>query len=307
MRSFARKALNIPDTKLDELLKAEGADISDTEAESIATELNDIYRTTVQSIRNNAVQEGKKDADNKFKAGQRKAAEDYESKLRSLFGVDPDAELAGDDLMEAVEAVAKKGGKAPDGDIANHPEFQKVKREHDATLKKLKAEHETALNQLQEGFTKQQVKQKAIEKGMAEWRARNPVLSEDPKRAAAQARLMEKELASYDYVQDGDKFIPQKDGKDATDDLGNVMTFESHVSGIGDLYFDFQKAEERDPGNPDPNKTADPKKKASTYKGKLPKTQKEYEDLQNDATLSIEDKMAVNDHWEQVTKDSAGK
>lgn len=307
LEELSRTALNIPAGELSELIPTSDEELNEEQSQKIFDAISGQYRKVISSINitNN------KQLDEKFKAGQRKKAEEIEGFLKTTFGVDSDK--TGQELIEEIQSeVSKKQpsskkGDLTDDDVKKHPAFIKMEADFKKQLKEQKETLDKEIGDLKAGYSKKELFTEVSKEGLKEFDSLNPVLSENSDKAAAQRQLVVDKLEGYDWEKVEGKFIALKDGKRVENEFGHPLELKDLVKQTGELYFDFRKAEERESPNGDKNKNQgsgdgdDDKNKQTSYKGKLPKTADEYNQMMNDTSLSIKDKLSINDHWEKAS------
>lgn len=196
--------------------------------------------------------------DEQFGFGKRKALEDLERDLKAEYGF-KDATKKGKELINAI--IAEKL-KAAAGDIDEkvkvHPLFleleQKVKSMPDL-IEKAKQEKEAEIKAELEKESHQRI---VAEEAAVIFDELRPVLSQNPKVAAAQKRDFLALLQSGKFtvtVKDGTREItPMKpDGKARLEDNhGHAVPFKEFIRGLVTERFDLHQAEDRKTG-PNPN------------------------------------------------------
>lgn len=295
---LCRTALNLPAGELTELETKTEEELNETE---VGTKIKEHYRSIIGSINKTADLK----LDEKFKAGQRKKAEEFEKLLKEKFSVE--SELQGDELVDEIFAgvSSKPGDKAkeltPD-DVKKHPEYVRMETDFKKQLKTEKETAQKSITELKAQYQGKEVFAKVAAKAIEIFEAMKPVLSDDPKKAAAQKQVLLDRLQGYQYEEVEGKFIVSKDGKVVENTFGHKAEFEDLVKEIGETYFDFRKAEDRESPNGDKAKQKqDDSKNKSTYTGKFPKDESEYLKMQNDSNIPLKDRIAINDYWEKQT------
>jgi hypothetical protein len=293
-------ALNYyPAGELQKLISKSEEELSEDESSVILEAVKSHYRNIITQINTT----NNKALDEKFKAGQRKAAQDFEKNLKETFSVESDKQ--GADLIDEIsEQLSKKSkGKSTDlsdDDIKKHATFLKMEKEYKKQLEDTRREHEEKISGIQAEASRKDRFAKVSTLALEKFESMNPVLSDDPKKAAKQRELVLRELQAYDYEEVDGKFIPMKEGKRVEDEFGHALELDKLVEGVTSPYFDFKVAQERKaPNGQDAGKDKTDPGKQHSYSGKLPKTEAEYLAIQNDNNLPLKDRIFVNDWWEK--------
>lgn len=307
IEELGRTALNIPAGELSELISKPDEELTEDDSQKIADTLKGKYRDVVTSINKTADLNADKKLDEKFKAGQRTKAQEFEKLLKETFGIDSDKE--GSELISDISEQLSKKAKGKDSkdltddDVKKHAAFVRMEGEYKKKIADLQKEHTDKLNSLQAESKRKDIFARVSQKALEQFEAMNPVLSDEPKRAAAQRQLLLEKLEGYDFEEVEDKFIISKDGKVAENSFGHKLEFEDLVKSTAEQYFDFKVATDRSSaaasGADDKSRDGDKNKNGHTYKGQMPKTQEEYSKMMNDDKLPLKDRMAINDHWEK--------
>lgn len=288
-------AYNIPGGELSELLKKPDEELSDEDVQQLADTFKTRHRNVISSINitNN------KALDEKFKAGERKKAQEFEKSLKEVFGVDSDKQ--GHELIEEIVSVhnakpENKGKQLTDDDIKKHPAFIRAESEYKKQLKEAQEVAEKSVNDLKADYQRKEVIGKVSKAALDKFNELNPVLSDDAKRAAAQRDLFLEKIAGYDYEEVDGKFVPLKEGKRIENEFGHALEFDDLVKNTTTSYFDIRVAEERKaPHGAQP--PVNGQQSQTKYTGKMPKTDAEWRQMQEDPNIPLKDKMAINDAW----------
>lgn len=305
VEELARTALNIPAGELQELVKKTEEEITDDEVKVISEKLKTKYRDVITSINKTAELNANKLLDDKFKAGQRTKAEEIEKALKEKFAVDSDKtgqELIDDIVEQANKKTSSKGDKITEDDVKKHAAFLRMETEYKNQLKKVKDESDAAINKLKADQSRKEVFSNVSKKAMEIFDEMNPVLSDDPKKAAAQRQILLRELEGYDYEEIEGKLVVSKEGKRIENEFKHAIDFEQLVKEKAEAFFDFKKATDRrapnsGAGGGSGSDGSDKDKSKHIYKGNLPKTEAEYQKMMDDDNIPIKDRMAINDHW----------
>lgn len=309
LQELCGTALNYPVGELQELISKPEAELKPEEVTAISEKLKGHYRSLITTINKSAELNAQKQFDEKFKAGQRNKADEYERALKSKFGIDSDKqgeELIDEILTESSKKAGKKGDLTDD-DVKKHPAFLKMESEF---KKQVKSAQDEAKKQLEELQTKQQRKEvfaNVSKKAMELFEEMKPVLSEDAKKAAAQRELLLEKLSGFDFEEVEGKIIVSKEGKVIENEFGHKLEFDALVKETASQYFDFKKAETRNAPNGAGSGAGSGNGQGGdhTYKGALPKNVAEWQTMMDSPDLSIKDKMAINDHWDKLQEAAA--
>ena len=100
---FLSKSLNIDNEQLADLLykKSDDGTLTDDVNENALQTLLQLDAERVQKLKPNT----KEYFDNGYKKGQSEVASQWEKRLREKFGIDPDGQLQGDALTDAIKAA----------------------------------------------------------------------------------------------------------------------------------------------------------------------------------------------------------
>lgn len=291
-------AYNIPSGELSELFTKPEEELTDEDVKSLTDTFKTKHRNVISSINisNN------KALDEKFKAGERKKAQEFEKSLKEHFAID--SEKQGQELIDEIvqtinQKPENKGKQLTDDDIKKHPAFIRAESEYKKQLKEAQEAKEKEVRALQETYQRKDVFSKVSKTALDKFNELNPVLSDDPKRAAAQRDLFLEKIAGYDYEEVDGKFVPLKEGKRIENEFGHALEFEDLVKNTTLSYFDVRVAEERKAPNGNQRDIKIPEKKEQSYNGKLPKTEAEWRSMQEDPNIPIKDKIAINTAWEK--------
>jgi hypothetical protein len=181
--------------------------------------------------------------------GKSEALKALETELMTKYGFTNDTEnpLQGVALVDAI--VAAKAGEQVQGevskltteDIKKLPAFQSLQREFTKQLTAAKKEAEDKISEIQLGYKKQEVRGLVGKKVLSQLATLNPVLPKVQTAAEKQrAAFLNEVLGEYDWdIQDGENFVPMKDGKVAMDEHGNALTLDVLVKQKAPEWFEF--------------------------------------------------------------------
>jgi hypothetical protein len=302
LEELCRTALNFPAGELPTLVEKADADLTPEDDKEIANKIKGHYRNVISSINttNNL------ELDKKFKAGQRTKDQEIEKLLKEKFSVESDKEgqeLIDDIVEQHNKKSSNKGKEITDDDVKKHAAFLKMETDFKNQIKTIKEENETKIKELTAAQTRKAMLDKVTKDALVKFKAMNPVLSDDPARAAEQENLLLEKISGYDYEEVDGKFVPMKDGKRIENEFGHALEFDDLVKNTTTRYFDVKVAKDRksangSEGGNDKDKDSD-KDKQHSYSGKLPKTEAEWQQMMNDGNIPLKDRMAINDHWEK--------
>jgi len=234
---------------------------------------------------------------NQFNRGLKEGAGKLEKELKEKYDVESD--LIGVELFDhIIETKLTEAKGSDDKDFTKHPEYIKLQNQHTKEIKALKKEHEDQLREKEDQVNYSNLFAEVKNNALAEFRALNPVLSEDPKKATAQEGIIVRELERYKYRKENDVLLVLKpDGTAFTDDHGHTVTFADHVKGLAEPYFDFKASTEKtSPGNrTTPGGT--PSKKV-----RMPKDANDYVEMMRDNSLTPKERIEIKDLWTSKNK-----
>ena len=96
-------------------------------------------------------------------------------------------------------------------------------------------------------------------------------------------------MKKYKHQKVGDSYVVLKeDGTPLQDDHAYNVTFQDHVKGIAERYFDFKKAEER-------SSSGNQSTQSGSKKVRMPKDQNEYVEMMKDNSLTSKEKIEIKD------------
>jgi hypothetical protein len=288
------KALGFTDAEVSSLITDDG--VSD---EALTTIL-DRHASGIAKLKDQA----KKDRDAAFARGTREKGEEWE-KLVESAGVKLDGATGPDavkKLTEHIEAV-KVIPELEEDKVKAHPAYRKLEKEIETKAKEVETvwskKWQDRDAEEQRNRTLQQVK-KLGHGFLAELK---PNLPEDPKKAANQLSVFERELEGYNYViEDDDVVILDKEGKRVEGPNGHPVKLAELSKQIAEKYYDFAVV--------DPKGSAgDPGKGAKTGGGKLQKPAnraayaKQLAEIQDNPALSVTEKVAMGAELKALAAD----
>lgn len=263
----------------------------DFKEEDFTTKFLDLDKERIQTIN----QKGKE----KFEQGYSKAKKEerinFEKEIKEHFNIEDSEDLIGIDLVKKVaELNAGKSKSDPtkltEDELKSHPLVIKMLSDKEKTFKETEKKLKDEFDLQMKTINKKEVFNKASKKALAILDSMNPVLSADPVKAQNQRNILIKEIEGFEYQEEGDDFIPLKDGKRVENDHGHGVTFESLVKDKAQIYFDFKKADDRS------NPPADPGGQGSKNPMK-PTNEQEYAKVMTDKSIPLEDRLKIKEEW----------
>ncbi|WP_437918581.1 hypothetical protein [Sphingobacterium sp. LRF_L2] len=264
------------------LEKADGEDF-DAQAE-LATILEK-DKGRIGTLKTDAFNDG-------HKKGKSESLKDLEKQVRTEFNLS-DESIKGIDLIKAVHALDREAGKngLTDDDIKKSPLYIQLQKKLDDTNKDVETKVSSAVKEAETKFNRERTLSSVKAKALEVFEALNPVLSENKTVAANQKNTLLKELEGYDYdtAEDG-SFIVKKEGKALADAHGNLVDFDQLVKNTASTHFDFKQSK---PRGSESNK--------NEFKGSItvPKTEEEYRKVINNRDISLEERTAIKEAWQQ--------
>lgn len=309
LRTYLGSVYKMPSSELDVLLNVETFD-----PQAALTAITEKDKARVAQF-SGKFQEGV----NKGKADALKALE-AEIATKYGFEQDPNNPLQGAALVDAIvttkagEGVGADISKLTTDDIKKLPAFQPIAREHTAALKAQKTELETRISDIENGHKKAEVFGSVSKTALSILEGLNPVLGESANVAANRKSSFLNSLKDgIDWEQQGDVFVPMKDGKVLTDAHGNALTLEDLAKTKAGDWFEFSA--NNGGGNSNNGGAVDPSKGSAggTPAGQYPKNitkPKTFADLTaivNNKDLDPKDRETVLNVWESEQTGGTGQ
>lgn len=263
----------------------EKADGEDFDAQSELSSILEKDKGRIGTLKTEAFNDG-------HKKGKSESLKDLEKQVRTEFNLSDDS-IKGIDLIKAVHALDREAGKngLTDDDIKKSPLYIQLQKKLDDTNKEVDTKVSTAVKEAETKFNRERTLSSVKAKALEVFDSLNPVLSEDKAKATKQKEIILRELEGYDYdtAEDG-SFIVKKDGKALGDDHGNLVDFNQLVKTTASTYFDFKQSKAK---SSESNKTE--------FKGNVtvPKTEEEYRKTMMNRDISIEERTAIKEAWQQ--------
>lgn len=285
--------------------------LTEAEVSSLNTEDGELKDDALEVILNRqaehvqkAREKAKADREEQYKRGLREKGTEFEKLLKDA-GVeigDAKGEEAVQKLKDHIEAHAKPSD-LDDDKVKNSPLFRKREKELLDMVKAKEDEHAKAWTERDAKEQRERTLSHVKAKAKSILDEMKPVLSEDPKKAANQLRLLEIDIEAHQYDLDGDDVVI-KDAKgerlEATN--GAPMTLADFVRNTAEQYYDFQVSEKK-------GTAGDPTK--GTVKGSIklqkPTTRAGYADqlakIEADPTLNHEQRTQMSAELMELAKD----
>lgn len=268
------KTLNIPTDEVSQLFNENGTEFDfKPEAKKIILDQNAAR-----------VKKFKEAEETAFKNGQKKAtkenSDNRDKEIKEAFKFE--SEEIGVDLIKAIVAANSKASEIDEEKVKLHPAYIKLEKE---AAKKFK-EQEEAFKTEREKADKEKNAEKTFtnvtSKAKQVLKTLNPIFgTEDEKKIESQiSKLLIADLKEFDFVeQDGDIVIMTKEGKRYEDEHGKAVSFSTFVKDFASQHWEFAEGREH-AGSSASNDAAARAAAAAAgktiYKGKLPKTEQEY-------------------------------
>ena len=191
---------------------------------SLQKRLKDEHKTELTEKWNEAYSEAKK-----------KERQKLEQEIKEKYGIETDK--FGVDLVDEVVSLAAKRSD----DIKTHPDYLKLERQLQSDYVP-KTEYEKVRQEFEEynkAVAREKVISRVTEDARKVFRGLNPILSQDPKRAANQEADFLRKLQGLDYeLQDDGNHVILKDGKRLENENMNAITLPDFVKTMTLEYFD---------------------------------------------------------------------
>jgi hypothetical protein len=229
------------------------------------------------------------DKDNQYKRGLKEGAVKLEKALKEKYEVDSD--LIGVELLDHVIEM-KLADVMTNGetDIMANPEVIKLINRHSKELKDKDKELAEKLKAKEDEINAANLFKEVESSALAEFDSFNPILPSDAKKAKALKDILVSELKRNKYQKDGDQYVVLKeDGTPLQNDHAYPVTFQEHIKGVAERYFDFKVAEDRSSsGNKPPNGNGQPKVRK-------PKDEAESQSMMKDSSFTSQQKIEIKD------------
>ncbi|HZK62397.1 MAG TPA: hypothetical protein VFC41_09980 [Anaerovoracaceae bacterium] len=226
------------------------------------------------------------DKTNQYNRGLKEGAEKLEKAIKEKYEVESD--FIGLELFDhVIETKVSEVGSANPEEVMKHPEVIKALNEKDKALRAKDKEWQSKIADKEKEINKSNLFNKVKAKAIAEFENLKPILPENANKAQALKDVLLSELVKFNYQEDGENFIILKeDGTPLKNEHGYDVTFQDHIKGHAEKYFDFKTAEERSSSANNNSSTAGPKVK-------VPKTKDEYVTMMRDQTLTPQQRVEI--------------
>lgn len=227
--AFLGKTLNQAPEQLAELLY-QTSDEGETLKDDALNTLLGLDAERVQKLKPNT----KEYFDNGYKKAQSEIQERVEKELRQRFNVDAEGKLKGSELYDAINAaMATEGGK-PDK-VKTSAEYLALEREMRKQIEELQAGHQSELENIRREAQREQTWAQVsgrIRDAIRKHTGLNQEAITDP-----MVDLLAIQFRDYDYQQDGDDWLPLKDGQRVEDAHGHARRLADLVAERAETVF----------------------------------------------------------------------
>ncbi|MCB0764837.1 MAG: hypothetical protein KDB84_09040 [Flavobacteriales bacterium] len=290
------KALSLTEAEVSSLTNEDG-NLKDDALDVILSK----HAEQVQKTREKA----KADREEQYKRGLREKGTEYEKLLKEA-GVDvgdAKGEEAVQKLKDHIESLAKPSD-LDDDKVKNSPLFRSREKELLAQLKAKDEEHTKAWSERDAKEQRERTLSHVKAQAKSILDEMKPVLSEDPKKAANQLKLLELEIENHQYELDGDDvLIKDAKGERVENANGVPMSLSDFVKTTAEQYYDFQVSDKKgtagDPTRGTLKKDAVKLQKPTTRAGYAEQLAK----IEADPTLTHEQRAAMSAELMEIGKD----
>jgi hypothetical protein len=227
------------------------------------------------------------DSKNQYSRGIKEAAQKLEKDIKEKYEVESD--LIGVELFDfIVESKLADVKTADPTEVLKHPEVIRALNAKDKELKAKDKELIEKLKAKEDEIHSSNLFKEVETSALAEFENLNPILPGDAKKAAALKNILVGDLRKNKYQKDGEQFVVLKeDGTPLQNEHGYNVTFQDHVKGNAEKYFDFKKAEDRSSsGNNNQNQNPG-------TKVRKPKDKADYETMMKDNSLTSKERVSI--------------
>lgn len=226
------------------------------------------------------------DKTSQYNRGLKEGAEKLEKSLKEKYEVESD--LIGDELFDFIVETKVADIKKGEGDILKHPEVIKLQNSWLREKKVIDKDWQKKLDDKEREVNESNLFKDVESAGLAEYESLNPILPEDPKKAKALKDIVISEMKKSKYQKEGESYsVLGADGAVLKDEHGYPVTFNSHIKGIAEKYFDFKQAIDRSSSG---NKGSDGK---TSQKIRTPKNMDDYVEMMKDNTLTPKERVEI--------------
>jgi hypothetical protein len=239
LNEFASKTLNLDTDGVASLYNEDG-----TVKDDALQVLLDKHAEKIQSLKPDT----KKIFDDGYKKGQSESLSKFEKEAKQKHGISSDKQ--GLELIEDIVAKYKIDHPDDPDKIKKSKFYLDAVEEFNTKSKELENNYNSQLEAYKKTVEKERLFGSVSEKALIIFEGLDPILSEDPARAANQRRVFLNELGNVDYtIREGAVVLLDKEGNDLTDRLGNRVNFEDYVKEVAEKYFDFNIADPKSAPN----------------------------------------------------------
>lgn len=235
---FLGKTLNVPADQLADLVfeKSDDGTLTDNITESALQTLLQLDAERVQRMKPNT----KEYFDNGYKKAQSEVSTQWERRLREKFGVDPDGQMQGDALTDAIKAALSDNSVKPEK-IKTHPEYLTLEAQMRKQADELKAQYEAQLESQKSAFAREQTWGQASSAIRQTIKGLKPVLPSDAGKAEKMLDLfLNTHFREFEYQPDGNGgWVVMKEGNRLENAHGHIKPLADLVRETAESYFDF--------------------------------------------------------------------
>jgi len=218
------------------------------DAEDLATLYNEAGDLTGLQIAYDAdalrIKKQSEDRTSQYNRGLKEAATKFEKEIKTKYEVESD--LVGVELVDSIVLSKVEETKGAGKDITKHPEMLKARADWEKEQKKRDDGWQEKLDAKDKEFTRAILLDKVKSKGLVLLDELNPILNDEPQKAAQWKQVFINDLTSNNFQEhDGDFIVLDKEGNPLKDAHGYDRKFKEFHKEIADKYFSYQKAEER--------------------------------------------------------------
>lgn len=218
------------------------------DAEDLATLYNEAGDLTGLQIAYDAdalrIKKQSEDRTSQYNRGLKEAATKFEKEIKTKYEVESD--LVGVELVDSIVLSRVEETKGATKDITKHPEMLRARADWEKEQKKRDDGWQEKLDAKDKEFTRAILLDKVKSKGLMLLDELNPILNEEPQKAAQWKQVFLNDLTSNNFQEhDNDFIVLDKEGNPLKDAHGYDRKFKEFHKEIADKYFSYQKAEAR--------------------------------------------------------------
>jgi len=243
LKDLAVKAYNMTDEEVQSLFDKtdEGEQLREDAVETLLKRDAESKKQIAKRIREELKPEMTSKFDEGYSKAKKESLEKFEKDLREKYGVESDKK--GIDLIDDLVSMNKQSE-----DIKTHPDYIKLERKLQGEFipKQDYEKVSTEFNEYKQAVARDKTISRVIEDARKIFRATNPILSSDPKRAANQESEFLKQFKGFDYeLQDDGQHVIIKDGKRLENENMNAVSFPEYVKARTQDLFDIKQQGEK--------------------------------------------------------------